>query len=55
MLAGGNISQSRFRGYAEALRGRNFTLDTSLIGGGEFTQEGAQRAMLDILAQHPPI
>lgn len=51
----GNISQSRFRGYAEALRGRNFTLDTSLIGGGEFTQEGAQRAMLDILAQHPDL
>ncbi len=51
----GNISQSRFRGYAEALNEHNLAVDASLVGGGEFTQEGAQRAVLKILAQHPDL
>lgn len=51
----GNISQSRFRGYTEALGNRNIEVDPTLTGGGEFTQEGAQRAMLEILSQHPDL
>lgn len=51
----GNISQSRFRGYVEALGSRNIIVDTTLTGGGGFTQKGAQRAILEIISQHPDL
>lgn len=48
----GSVSQSRFEGYTQALLARGLKVDPSLIGHGEFTQKGAQKAVLKILEEH---
>lgn len=52
---GMGISKSRFQGYAQALKACGLETDFSLIGHGEFTRKGAERAVLEILAGHPDL
>ena len=51
----GDVSDTRFLGYSQALQAHDLAVDISLIGYGEFTKAGAKQAVLQILEQHPDL
>lgn len=51
----GGVGETRFYGYTLALEAQNIPVDPSLIGYGEFTQAGAEVAVLRILEEHPDL
>ena len=51
----GDVSDTRYLGYTQALEAHGLPVEPSLIGYGEFTQAGAEVAVLRILEEHPDL
>lgn len=50
-----SVSRSRFQGYKKALLAKGLRIERSLLGRGQFTQQGAQKAVLKIIAENPEV
>ncbi|AVX19726.1 MAG: LacI family DNA-binding transcriptional regulator [Bacillota bacterium] len=49
------VSLDRLDGYKKALQEFGVGFDRSLVAHGEYTQEGGERAMLELLDRHPDL